>query len=331
MNNIALGQYVDKNSIIHRLDPRTKLIAMVLLMVGVFVIPSPLEVEIPWVSFIALALYALFLLLVVLFTKISVAQFLKSVKQIFLLLMITFIVQIISPSQDKETILDIGLNITIINILLVILLWVGFILLRKYLKLKLLLVMGLLILSIYILTLQIGPVLTNKALKIYKTGLYTGSFFSLRVFLAIMMSSVLSLTTKPTDLTSALEWLLHPLTYLKLNVSIFAMMIAIALRFIPTLFNETQKILKAQSARGVDFKEGNIKSQVSQIIALLIPMFVVSFKRAADLADAMEARCYIPGAPRTKLNVMKFKVGDFISLFIAFMIITSSIVWKVVI
>ena len=132
----------------------------------------------------------------------------------------------------------------------------------------------------------------------------------MRIFLVIMLSTVLTLTTKPTDLTSAIEWYLHPLTYLKINVSIFAMIISLALRFIPTLFNETGKILKAQSSRGVDFKEGTLKQQIGQIISLLIPMLVISFKRAADLADAMEARGYIPGAPRSRLNVMKFRLSD---------------------
>ena len=94
------------------------------------------------------------------------------------------------------------------------------------------------------------------------------------------------------------------------------MMISIALRFIPTLFNETNKILKAQASRGVDFNEGKFTEQVKQIVSLLIPMFVISIKRAEDLADAMEARGYIPGEKRTKLVEMKFKVLDYISMFI---------------
>ena len=108
------------------------------------------------------------------------------------------------------------------------------------------------------------------------------------------------------------------------------MIISLALRFIPTLFNETQKILKAQSSRGVDFKEGTLKEQVSQIISLLIPMLVISFKRAADLADAMEARGYIPGAPRSKINVMKFKISDLFGFIFTIIIFALIIVFKVI-
>jgi energy-coupling factor transport system permease protein len=105
-------------------------------------------------------------------------------------------------------------------------------------------------------------------------------------------------------------------------------MISIALRFIPTLFNETNKILKAQASRGVDFNEGKFTEQVKQIVSLLIPMFVISIKRAEDLADAMEARGYIPGEKRTKLVEMKFKVLDYISMFIVIILFTLLILGK---
>ena len=101
---------------------------------------------------------------------------------------------------------------------------------------------------------------------------------------------------------------------LKIKTSIFAMIISIALRFIPTLFNETNKILKAQASRGVDFNEGKLTEQIGQIISLLIPMFIISIKKADDLADAMEARGYVPGAKRTRLTQMKFKISDFLVL-----------------
>lgn len=126
----------------------------------------------------------------------------------------------------------------------------------------------------------------------------------------------MTLTTKPTDMTNAIEWLLKPLELIKIKTSIFAMMISIALRSIPTLFNETNRILKAQASRGVDFNEGKLHEQAGQIISLLIPMFVISIKRAEDLADAMEARGYIPGAKRTRLVKMQFKVLDYILLIV---------------
>lgn len=329
MNNIAFGQYVDKNSIIHKLDPRCKIISLIILMVTVFLIPSPLEEKEPIYSFIALGIYLCFLLIVIILTKISIIRYLKSLKQVMFLMLFAFVIQLLSPSQDLITIIDTSLNISVINILIIITLLVFFIIFNKYLRHKLLILIGLIVLSIYILTLNLGTPLTTINFKLYQTGLYTGCFFFIRVLLIIMLSTILTLTTKPTDLTSAIEWLLHPLTYLKINVSIFAMIISLALRFIPTLFNETQKILKAQASRGVDFQEGNLKSQITQIISLLIPMFVISFKRAADLADAMEARGYIPGAKRTKLNIMKHHLKDYITYLIIIIILCLIIIWKV--
>ena len=326
MNNIALGQYVDGKSIIHKLDPRTKLLSLMLLMIAVFLIPKPLNNSFGRAaSFIMLGGFAVIILIIVLFTKISLIKYLNSLKQLAFLFIFTFIIQLLTPQGDNKLLLDLNLNLSIVGILIIIIWIVLFILLRKFIPLKLIVFLGLTCLS-YDLGFSFG----SFKLNLYEDGLYNGSFFFTRIFLVIMLSTVLTLTTKPTDLTSAIEWYLHPLTYLKINVSIFAMIISLALRFIPTLFNETQKILKAQSSRGVDFKEGTLKEQISQIISLLIPMLVISFKRAADLADAMEARGYIPGAPRTKLNIMKFGLSDLFSFIITLIIFATIITLKVI-
>ena len=331
MNNIALGQYVDGKSIIHKLDPRTKLLSLMLLMIAVFLIPKPLNNSFGrTASFIMLGGFAVIILIIVLFTKISLIKYLNSLKQLAFLFIFTFIIQLLTPQGDNKLLLDLNLNLSIVGILIIIAWIVLFILLRKFIPLKLFVFLGLTCLSIYLLTYDLGFSFGSFKLKLYEDGLYNGSFFFTRIFLVIMLSTVLTLTTKPTDLTSAIEWYLHPLTYLKINVSIFAMIISLALRFIPTLFNETQKILKAQSSRGVDFKEGTLKEQISQIISLLIPMLVISFKRAADLADAMEARGYIPGAPRTKLNIMKFGLSDLFSFIITLIIFATIIIIKVI-
>ena len=129
-----------------------------------------------------------------------------------------------------------------------------------------------------------------------------------------MFSNILTLTTKSTDLNNAVEGLLKPLELLKIKTSIFAMMISIALRFIPTLFNEMDRILKAQASRGSDFNEGGLIKKVKQVISILIPMFIISFKRADDLSLAMEARGYIPGEKRTKINVLKMHIYDYFIL-----------------
>lgn len=331
MNNIALGQYVDGKSIIHRLDPRTKLMSLMLLMIAVFLIPKPLDNEFGrGASFIMLGGFAAFIIVVVLFTKISLVKYLNSLKQLVFLFIFTFIIQILTPQGENVIIPNLNLNLSVIGILIIVAWIVLFILLRKFIPCKLIVFLALICLSIYILTFDLGFSFGSFKLNLYEDGLYNGSFFFMRIFLIIMLSTVLTLTTKPTDLTSAIEWYLHPLTYLKINVSIFAMIISLALRFIPTLFNETQKILKAQSSRGVDFKEGTLKEQIGQIISLLIPMLVISFKRAADLADAMEARGYIPGAPRTKLNIMKFHLSDLFTIIVTLIVFSIVIVFMVI-
>ena len=118
------------------------------------------------------------------------------------------------------------------------------------------------------------------------------------------------MTTKPSDLTLALESLFNPFKKIGLPVSELALMISIALRFVPTLFEETQKILKAQASRGVDISEGKFKDKIMQLISLLVPLFILSFKRADELANAMEVRGYVPGRARTSINRLCWKLSD---------------------
>lgn len=329
MNNISLGQYIHRDSIIHQLDPRAKLISSILLLVVIFLIPSPLQSENVYLPFISLGILLVLLLLIILLTKISIIKYLKSVSQIFVLLLFTFVLQLITRSEDGITILDIDLHFTYISLVIIVALLFLFIIFRKYLRAKILLFIGLFIVSIYILSLNIGPGFGMVELKLYRHGLYVGAFFIIRIFIAIMSTTVLSLTTKPTDLTSAIEWLLFPLTLFKINVSLFGMLISLSLRFIPTLFNEANKILKAQASRGVDFKEGSLFKQIGQIVSLLIPMFVISYKRALDLADAMEARAYVPGEKRTRINILKFNVLDIILIFLSILLLVSIILWRI--
>ena len=141
----------------------------------------------------------------------------------------------------------------------------------------------------------------------------------------IGITSLLTVSTMSTDINNGLEWVLSPLRIIKVPVSVLSMTISLTLRFIPTLYEETRKIMNAQASRGVDFQEGKLKDKVTQIISLLVPMFVISYKKAEDLAYAMEARGYIPGKERTKLEVLKYKASDYITyafliLFIAFII-----------
>ena len=168
-------------------------------------------------------------------------------------------------------------------------------------------------------------------IRIYKEGIVSGSFIILRVLTLIIFTTILTLTTKPADLNNGIESLLSPLELLHIKTSIFAMMISIALRFIPTLFLEADKILKAQASRGVDFNEGSLREKIKQIISLLVPMFIVSFKRADELAVAMEARGYVPGEKRTKLNLMKIKFSDILWLLLFILLLVGLIVLRVLI
>lgn len=305
-DNIVFGQYIHRNSVIHKLDPRTKLLVLVLLMVGIFLIPSN--------NFLLLAIGASIPFLFVLLSKISVLKYLKSLKQIALIMIFSFALQLFT-STSGNLITTLPINFTLINIVIALFIVIIFFTVRKYLPFRLFIFLCILIGILYMFRYPIyGEVLYQGNIYIYEEGLIHGLFIILRVFVVIFASTTLTLTTKPTDLTNAIEWYLKPLEYLKIKTSIFAMMISIALRFIPTLFNETNKILKAQASRGVDFNEGKFMEQVKQIVSLLIPMFVISIKRAEDLADAMEARGYIPGEKRTKLVKMKFKAFDYITI-----------------
>ena len=308
MNNIVFGQYLFRNSPIHKMDSRSKLAILFILMIGVFLIPMN--------NFILLLVAGLIPIIAVAFSKISVFKYIKSLKQIAFIMIFSFAIQLLT-SKTGTILYTFPINLTITNLVIGLVLLVLYFVVRKYLPMKLLILILLLTGIIYMLRYPIyGNTLTSTNWDIYDSGLINGSFLVLRVFVIIIASTTLTLTTKPTDLTNAIEWYLKPLEALKIKTSIFAMMISIALRFIPTLFNETNKILKAQASRGVDFNEGKFTEQVKQIVSLLIPMFVISIKRAEDLADAMEARGYIPGEKRTKLVEMKFKVLDYISMFI---------------
>lgn len=162
-----------------------------------------------------------------------------------------------------------------------------------------------------------GPVVFELfTLEIHLGGIMKGLVISLRFMLLVAMTILLTLTTTPIDITDAIEKLLNPLKKVKFPVHELALMMSISLRFIPTLMQETDKISKAQSSRGVDFRTGPIKERIKAIIPLLIPLFVSAFKRAEELAMAMEARGYRGGEGRTKLRELSFHRNDYVSFII---------------
>lgn len=326
MNNLAFGQYYNSDSILHRLDPRTKLLSLILMMVSIFVIDQETY------GFIYLGILFTLVVILVLLSKVPLRMYLKSLKSIVFILVFSFVFQLIfnTSGEQLEFLPEIPLRFNYLNITLAVAILVIYLLVKKYLPVKFLFLIGVLSLMVYILTLNFGiEPFGTFTIKIYEDGVITGFFIIARVFILIMFSSLLTLTTKPTDINNGLEAILKPFELLGLKTSILAMMVSIALRYIPTLFNETQKILKAQASRGVDFNEGKFKDKVVQIVSLLVPMFVISFKRAAELADAMEARGYIPGGKRTKINEMKLRFKDYFSLFISIAILVVIILGRV--
>lgn len=319
MNNLSFGQYYHTNSSIHKMDARTKIIVSILFMIGLFVIPRN--------NFMLLGLFILFTIVVVLLTKVPIKKFLKSIKFVTYLLVFSFVFQVIF-NRDGELLYTLNHNLTIANIAICLVVLILLFCFKK--KIPLFFIVFLIVLVGGFIFLQYpiyGKVLTNYNINIYTEGVLTGSFVILRVLVLIVSSAILTLTTKPTDLNNGLESLLKPFGK---KTSILAMMISIALRFIPTLFQETDKILKAQASRGVDFNEGKLREKISQVVSLLVPMFIISFKRAADLADAMEARGYIPGEKRTKLVKMKFTIKDVIYMFSVVLLITGVILYRVI-
>lgn len=322
-DKVIFGQYVNVDSWIHRLDPRCKIAVLFLMMVGVFLINN------------LYALLGCFLLItiIVISSKIPLKKFLNSFKMIAMLLIFTTVFQIVF--NKNGSIININgieltqeFHLTIQALIIDVVLLVLYFLSKKIIKnFRILLFLIILVLGFYVQTINDNTyILVSYTISLYEEAVFTSLIVLLRIIILISLSALLTLSTKPTDLNSGIEGIFAPLKFMKSQISIFAMMISIALRSIPTLINESQRILKAQASRGVDFNEGKLKEKINQIISLLVPMFVISYKKAEDLAYAMEARGYIPGKERTKLEVLKYKLSDylvyaFVILFIALIII----------
>lgn len=166
-------------------------------------------------------------------------------------------------------------------------------------------------------------------LKIYKEGLYLAGFMIIRLIFLIIGTSLLTLTTSPIELTDGLEKLMNPLKKIGVPAHEIAMMMTIALRFIPTLIEETDKIMKAQMARGADFESGNIYKKAKNLIPVLVPLFISSFRRADELAMAMEARCYRGGEGRTRMKILKLGIVDAVAVIFTLLLVIASILVRI--
>ena len=175
------------------------------------------------------------------------------------------------------------------------------------------------------------PIFEWGFIKITMGAIYNSILIALRIITLILASSVLTFTTSPTQLTDAIERLLKPLSYIKVPVHEFAMMMTIALRFVPTLLEETDKIMSAQKARGADMESGGLMQRIKALIPILVPLFVSAFRRAYDLATAMESRCYAGGTGRTKMKILKIQKCDIFMLMSSVLFLTLFIVLNIII
>jgi len=260
LKDITLGQFFPGDTIVHKLDPRTKLLLMVAYITALFMAKG----------FPAYAFMLVILISCLAISKIKPGAVLRGLRPIFIIIIIT-----------------VFLNIFFIR---------GETILFQY-----------------------------RALVITQEGVETAVFMASRLIMLIISTFLLTYTTSPITLTDGLERMLGPLKKIKLPVHEFAMMMSIALRFIPTLIEETDKIMSAQKSRGADFETGGLIKRAKAILPLIIPLFISAFRRADELATAMESRCYHGGEGRTKMNVLKFSRRDFFSFLCGAMIVTAVI------
>lgn len=261
MNNIVLGSYLPLNSIIHRLDPRAKICAMLLMMIAIFLPAGYLGYVVLGICIICVSMLA----------KLKLSFLWRAMKP--MLFMLTFLL--------------------IINLLVV----------------------------------REGSILfTIGSFAIYSGAVSQTLYIVVRLALMIMITTILTATTKPLELTLAIEDLLKPFQVIHVPAHEIAMMISIALRFIPTLIEETQRIMKAQASRGVDMENGKLMEKVRAILSLIVPLFVSAFQRAEDLAYAMEARGYIPNRPRSRYKQLKMSGKDYLLLAGTMLILAATVV-----
>lgn len=265
LKDITLGQFFPGNSPIHRLDPRTKLIMVVVYIVALFTAKS-------WISY---GLMLAFLLIVIRISRIPPKAIIRGMKPLVVILMFTGILNLFYSEGGRELV-------------------------------------------------KLG------SLVITTSGVERAIFMVGRILMLISGTFLLTYTTSPIALTDGLESLMNPLKKLHVPVHELAMMMCIALRFIPTLIEETDKIMNAQKARGADFETGSIIDRAKALIPVLVPLFISAFRRADELATAMECRCYQGGEGRTKMKMLRYKRLDFEAFAIGALLVAAVIVLGIV-
>ena len=265
LKDITLGQFFPGDTFIHRLDPRTKLIAVILYIVALFNAKGV----------VTYAMVMAVLVLCILVSRVPFRSLTRGLKPIYIIVAFTAIMNLFFTSGTP---------------------------------------------------LGTGWLLSH----ITQEGLRSAIYMILRIVMLIMGTFLLTYTTSPISLTDGLESLLSPLKKLRLPIHELAMMMSIALRFIPILLEETDKIMKAQIARGADFENGNLIQKAKNMVPLLVPLFISAFRRANDLAMAMEARCYHGGDNRTQMKPLRYESRDYISYVVMWAYLGIAIVFRIV-
>ena len=281
MNNISLGRYVPYNTLIHKLDQRTKLLSMILLMVVIF-----FSYGSTWTNLIIYGGLGIIIFILMKISKIKLRQVLKQLKMMWFMMLFLFIINLFTIKT-----------------------------------------------SLPIFIPGVGEIdsftIPGINWTIYISAIINSIYIFVRLVLMITLTLILTSTTKPMDLTYALEWMMYPLKVVRFPVHEVAMMISLALRFIPTLLDETDRIMKAQASRGVDFQDGKIKEKVGAIVSLIIPLFVSAFQRSDELANAMEARGYDPSKKRSKYRLLKWKNRDTLSFLFVILLFAGFLVMSI--
>lgn len=262
LKDITLGQYFPGNTIVHRLDPRTKLLMTVVYIVALFLAK--------W--YVSYALMLTFLVTAIVLSRIQPRALFKGMKPLLIIIVFTAVINLFYSRGE-----------------VLVQFWI---------------------------------------FKITKEGIFNAFFLVLRIMMLVMGTFLLTYTTSPIALTDGLESLLRPLKVLHFPVHELAMMMSIALRFIPTLIEETDKIVSAQKARGADFETGNIFRRAKALVPILVPLFISAFLRADELSTAMECRCYHGGEGRTKLKQLRYRSRDLITLLLGAAVLAGVIVLR---
>lgn len=324
MNNISIGQYIPGTSWLHKLDPKYKILSLFVILTTIFLIPVR-----PDLFYVLLMSGFVFLAIgFIISSSIPIIKVLAGLRPILFLLTFTVIVQILYIRTGIPISEAITFHLSFSSIAALIVWFVFYQWTKKYVKFKTIYFLLSVVIVFGIQYVFNFGALYSYQVIIYDESLYRSAFIFLRIVNIIMLTSLLTFTTMTTDLNYGLEAVMKPLKWIKVPVDIITMMISLTLRYIPTLLEETDKIMKAQASRGVDFKESKFKEKVTQIISLLIPVFVISFKRSEDLANAMEVRGYVIGEPRTRIDEYKISHRDIISLFSS-IVIMSMIIYLV--